>query len=140
MSESPVVVVPTPHAPPVAGPYSPAVRAGDWLVLAGQLGLDPESGALVAGGVEAEARRALANVAAVLGDAGVTWAHVAKVTIYLTDLTMFPLVNRCYEEAVGAHRPARTTVGVAALSLGAGVEIECWARTTGEPTTGKEET
>ncbi len=123
-----VVVVPTPSAPPVAGPYSPAVRAGEWLVLAGQLGLDPASGALVAGGPEAEARQALANVAAILADGGAAWADVAKVTIYLTDLTVFPLVNACYEEAIGAHRPARTTIGVAALPLGATVEVECWAR------------
>ncbi len=122
-----VEVVATPSAPPVAGPYSPAVRAGEWLVLAGQLGLDPASGALVAGGAEAEARQALANVAAILGDAGATWTDVAKVTIYLTDLTVFPLVNACYEEAVGAHRPARTTIGIAALPLGATVEVECWA-------------
>jgi len=118
--------VPTPSAPPVAGPYSPAVRAGDWLVLAGQLGLDPATGALVAGGAPAEARQALANVGAILRDCGAEWDDVAKVGIFLTDLASFATVNALYEEAVGAHRPARTTLEVAALPAGAAVEIECW--------------
>jgi 2-iminobutanoate/2-iminopropanoate deaminase len=117
--------VPTPSAPPVAGPYSPAVRAGDWLVLAGQVGFGPD-GTLVAGGVEAEARQALANVAAVFADCGTDWSHVARTTLYLTDLGNFATVNALYEGAIGAHRPARTTVGVAALPAGAAVEIECW--------------
>jgi 2-iminobutanoate/2-iminopropanoate deaminase len=118
--------LPTPSAPPVAGPYSPAVRAGDWIVLAGQLGLG-DDGALAVGGATAQARRALANVAAVLGDCGASWADVAKTTLFLTDLAEFPAVNAVYEEALGAHRPARTTVQVAALPAGASIEVECWA-------------
>ena len=118
--------LPTPSAPPVAGPYSPAVRAGDWIVLAGQLGLGND-GALVAGGTEAQARQALANVAAVLADCGASWGHVAKVTLFLTDLTEFPAVNAVYAETLGSHRPARTTVQVAALPAGASIEVECWA-------------
>jgi 2-iminobutanoate/2-iminopropanoate deaminase len=118
--------VATPSAPPVAGPYSPAVRADDWLVLAGQLGLDPATGSLVEGGVEAEARQALANVGAVLSDCQAEWSDVAKVGIFLTDLGNFAAVNALYEESVGSHRPARTTVGVAALPAGARIEIECW--------------
>jgi 2-iminobutanoate/2-iminopropanoate deaminase len=118
--------VPTPSAAPVAGPYSPAVRAGDWLVLSGQIGLDPASGSLVAGGVEAEAVQVLANVGAVLSDCHARWSDVAKVGIFLTDLGNFAAVNALYEEAVGGHRPARTTVGVATLPAGAGIEIECW--------------
>ena len=118
--------LPTPSAPPVAGPYSPAVRAGDWIVLAGQLGLG-DDGALVAGGTEAQARQALANVSRVLGDCGASWSDVAKVTLFLIDLGDFPTVNALYEEALGAHRPARTTVAVAGLPAGASVEIECWA-------------
>jgi 2-iminobutanoate/2-iminopropanoate deaminase len=118
--------VPTPSAPPVAGPYSPAVRAGDWVVLAGQLGLDPATGSLVDGGVEAEARQALANVGAVLSDCQAEWSDVAKVGVFLTDLGNFAAVNVLYEEVVGGHRPARTTVGVAALPAGARIEIECW--------------
>jgi len=121
-----VHAVPTPSAPPVAGPYSPAVRAGDWIVLSGQLGLGTDGG-LVAGGTDAQARQALVNVAAVLGDCGASWVDVAKVAMFLTDLSELPGVNALYEDALGAHRPARTTVGVAALPAGASIEIECWA-------------
>ena len=117
--------VPTPSAPPVAGPYSPAVRAGDWIVLAGQVGFGAD-GKLVAGGVEAETHQVLANLAAVFADCGTGWGHVARATIFLTDLGNFATVNALYEGAIGAHRPARTTIGVAALPAGASVEIECW--------------
>lgn len=119
--------VPTPNAPPVAGPYSPAVRAGDWLVLAGQVGLDPATGKFADRGAGAETRQVMSNIAAVLGDCGASFADVAKVTIFLTNLTDFGAVNEAYGEAVGEHRPARTTVGVAALPAGARVEIEVWA-------------
>ena len=123
----PVVPVPTPSAPPVAGPYSPSVRAGDWLVLAGQVGLDPATGKMVDGGVEAQARRVLANIAAVLGDCGASMTDVAKSTIFVTDIGDFALVNAIYGEAFGDHCPARSTVQVAALPGGAEVEIEVWA-------------
>ena len=119
--------VPTPHAPVPAGPYSPAVRAGDWLVLSGQIGLDPATGTLVTGGVEAEAAQVLANIGAVLGDCGADWADVAKVAIFLTDIGNFAAVNALYERTMGGHRPARTTVAVAGLPAGAAVEMECWA-------------
>ena len=122
---SAVEPLPTPSSPPVAGPYSPAVRAGDWIVLAGQVGFAAD-GKLVTGGIEAEARQVLANIAAVLGDCGTDWGHVARATIFLTDLGNFATVNALYEGAIGAHRPARTTIGVAALPGGAAVEIECW--------------
>ena len=118
---------PTPNAPPVAGPYSPAVRAGDWLVLAGQVGLDPASGAMVEGGVEAQARQVLANVKAVLADCGASIAQVAKTTVFVTSMSDFATVNAVYAEAFGEHRPARSTVQVAALPGGAEVEIETWA-------------
>jgi 2-iminobutanoate/2-iminopropanoate deaminase len=117
--------VSTPNAPPVAGPYSPAVRAGDWIVLAGQVGVDPATGALVPGGAAAEADQVLANVAAVLGDCGATWPDVAKVTIFLAgSMEHFAAVNERYAAALGEHRPARSTVAVAALPVGAAVEIE----------------
>jgi 2-iminobutanoate/2-iminopropanoate deaminase len=119
--------VPTPSAPPVAGPYSPAVRAGDWLVLAGQVGIDPATGKLAPGGTEAEARQVLANIGAVLADCGSGWPDVAKVNIFLVDMAEFPVVNAIYEEAIGTHRPARSTVAVVALPAGARVEIETWA-------------
>ena len=119
--------VPTPSAPPAAGPYSPAVRAGDWLVLAGQVGLDPASGGIVDGGVEAQARQVLANIEAVLADCGAKLTDVAKTTVFVTDIAQFGTVNAVYAEACGDHRPARSTVQVAALPGGAEVEIEAWA-------------
>jgi 2-iminobutanoate/2-iminopropanoate deaminase len=123
----PVHPVPTPSAPAVAGPYSPAVRAGDWLVLAGQVGLDPATGRIAEGGFEAQARQVLANIAAVLADCGATISDVAKTTIFVTDISHFPAVNAVYAEAFGDHRPARSTVEVSALPGGALVEIEAWA-------------
>jgi 2-iminobutanoate/2-iminopropanoate deaminase len=118
--------VPTPHASPL-GPYSPAVRAGDWIVGAGQIGVDPETGALVPGGLVAEARQALRNVGAVLADCGCGWGDVAKVTLFVAGPAEgMPEVNRAYQEVIGDHRPARSTVGVAWLPLGASFEIEVW--------------
>lgn len=119
--------VPTPNAPPVAGPYSPAVRAGDWLVLAGQVGFDPATGSIVEGGAGAQAAQALANVAAVLSDCGASFADVAKTTVFVTDIGEFAAVNAVYAEAFGDHRPARSTVEVSALPAGASVEVEVWA-------------
>jgi 2-iminobutanoate/2-iminopropanoate deaminase len=118
--------VPTPSAPAVAGPYSPAVRAGDWIVCAGQVGLDPATNKIVVG-VEAQARQVMANIAAVLGDCGISLADVAKTTVFVTDIAQFALVNAVYAEAFGDHRPARSTVQVSALPGGAEVEIEVWA-------------
>jgi 2-iminobutanoate/2-iminopropanoate deaminase len=123
----PVEPVPTPSAPPAAGPYSPAVRAGDWIVLAGQVGLDPAGGGIVGGGLEAQARQALANIAAVLADCGAALTDVAKTTVFVIDISQFGVVNAVYAEAFGDHRPARSTVQVAALPGGAKVEIEVWA-------------
>jgi 2-iminobutanoate/2-iminopropanoate deaminase len=117
--------IPTPSAPPPAGPYSPAVRAGDWIVLSGQLGLGPD-GALVAGGVAGQAEQALENVGAVLADSGAGWRDVVRVAMFLTDLGAMPAVNAAYEAVLGGHRPARTTIGVAALPAGAAIEIEAW--------------
>jgi 2-iminobutanoate/2-iminopropanoate deaminase len=123
----PVEPVATPNAPPVAGPYSPAVRAGDWLVLAGQVGFDATSGALAPGGAAAEAHQAMANIATVLGDCGASLTDIAKATVFVTDLGDFGPVNEAYSAALGEHRPARSTVQVAALPAGARVEIEVWA-------------
>jgi 2-iminobutanoate/2-iminopropanoate deaminase len=122
----PVTPVPTPNAPPVAGPYSPAVRAGDWLVLAGQVGLDPATGKL-ADGVESQAQQVIANIRAVLADCGASLADVAKSLVFVTDLGDFGTINAVYGDAFGDHRPARSTVQVAALPAGALVEIEVWA-------------
>jgi 2-iminobutanoate/2-iminopropanoate deaminase len=102
------------------------VRAGEWLVLAGQIGLDPATGSL-ADGVAAQTRQVLANVAAVLGDCGAALTDVAKTTVFLVDMGDFGAMNEVYADVFGGHRPARTTVGVAALPAGARVEIEVWA-------------
>jgi 2-iminobutanoate/2-iminopropanoate deaminase len=119
--------VPTPSAPPVVGPYSPAVRAGDWLVLAGQVPLDPTSGHFVDGDARVQIRRVLDNIGAVLRDAGAFVTDIAKVTVFVTDLSDFAAMNEVYGEFFGRHRPARSTVQVAALPGGAKVEIEAWA-------------
>jgi 2-iminobutanoate/2-iminopropanoate deaminase len=119
----------TPSQPWAAGPYSTAVRAGDWIVCSGQVGIDPATGNVVRGGIEPQARQALANVTAVLSDAGATWADVAKVTLFVG--TMSPqsmeAVNAVYTEVIGDHLPARSTIGVAWLPMGAVFEVEVWA-------------
>jgi 2-iminobutanoate/2-iminopropanoate deaminase len=120
--------VDTPSAPPALGPYSPAVRVGKWVVLSGQLGLDPATGALVDGGTEQQARQALANISAILGDCGLTLHDVVKATVFVTDLGEFTTVNSVYAAAFGDHKPARSTVQVAALPGGGSVEIEVWAK------------
>lgn len=119
--------VSTDTAPKAIGPYSQAVRAGDFLFLSGQVALDPATGVLVSGGVEAETKQVLANLTAVLAAGGVTWAEVVRTTIYLTDLGDFATVNRLYGEVTGAVPPARATVQVAALPRGAVVEIDAIA-------------
>lgn len=116
----------TPSAPPAAGPYSPAVRAGDWIVLAGQGGFDPETGA-VADGVEAQTRQTLENVRRILADCGASPADVAKTTVFLADMDEFGAMNAVYAEAFGDHKPARTTVEAARLPFDIRVEIEVWA-------------
>jgi 2-iminobutanoate/2-iminopropanoate deaminase len=118
--------VSTPNAPPAAGPYSPAVAAGDWLCLAGQVGLDPATGK-IEGDAEAQTRQVLANITAVLGDCGATLRDVAKTTVFLIDMADFAAMNGVYGEAFAGHKPARSTIGVAALPGGAKVEIEVWA-------------
>jgi 2-iminobutanoate/2-iminopropanoate deaminase len=112
------------NAPRALGPYSQAVEVDGWLYLSGQVGLDPATGELVAGGFEAETRQVLKNLEAVLAAAGCTFANVVRTGIYLTDLTNFPSLNTLYAEAMGDHRPARSTVQVAALPKGAQVEID----------------
>jgi len=122
-----VTPVPTPSAPPVAGPYSPAVRAGDWLVLAGQVPQDPATGQFITGDAKAQAQRVLDNIVAVLDDCGASLSDIAKTTVFVTDLADFGVMNEVYATAFGDHRPARSTVQVAALPGGAKVEIEAWA-------------
>jgi 2-iminobutanoate/2-iminopropanoate deaminase len=107
------------------GPYTPIVRAGDWLVCSGQLGL--RDGEMVAGGVAAQLTVAIDNLASLLTGAGAGLADVAKTTVFLTDMADFAEMNDAYVEAFGDHRPARSAIAVAGLPLGALVEIEAWA-------------
>ena len=116
-------VVSTPNAPAAIGPYSQAIRAGQFVFASGQLGLDPATGDLREG-IEAQTRQALANLQAVLSEAGATVANVVKTTIFLADLSHFATVNQLYGEVFGHEPPARSTVQVAALPKGGLVEIE----------------
>lgn len=111
-------------APKAIGPYSQAVVAGGFVFASGQIALDPATGQLVAGGIDAQARRVFANLAAVLAAAGSSLQRAVKVTVYLTDLAHFGTVNAIYEEAFGGARPARSTVQVAALPRGAAIEVD----------------
>ncbi len=115
---------PSKPAAPV-GPYTPAVRAGDWLVCSGQVPL--RDGKLVEGGIGEATRQCVANVRALLESHGARLDQVVKTTVFLTDMADYPAMNEAYMEAFGAHRPARSAVAVAGLPLGAPVEIEAWA-------------
>lgn len=117
-------VIRTDRAPAAIGTYSQAVRAGGFVFLSGQIGLDPASGELVTGDVEAEIRRVFANLAAVAEAAGATLGDVVKLTVYLLDLGDYAAVNEIMSEFFDAPYPARAAVGVAALPRGARVEVE----------------
>ena len=119
-----VRTVHTDQAPAAIGPYSQGTIGGGLFFSAGQIALDPATGQIVPGDVEAQTRRVLANLAAVLEAAGTDWSRVLKVTVYLQDMADFPRVNDIYAEAVGDARPARSTVQVSALPRGALVEID----------------
>ncbi|HEX8385426.1 MAG TPA: RidA family protein [Rubricoccaceae bacterium] len=113
-----------PDAPAAVGPYSAAVRAGGFVFCSGQTPLDPATGRLVEGDLADQTRRVFANVTAVLSAAGLTLADVVKSTVFLTTMDDFAAMNAVYAEAFGDHRPARSTVAVAGLPVGARVEIE----------------
>jgi len=116
------------HAAPAAiGPYSQAVALGDLVFCSGQVGIDPASGTMVEGGIEAETRRVLDNLREVLAAAGLKLTDVVKTTVFLVSLTDFETVNRIYGEHFSAPHPARSTVQVAALPRHARVEIEAIA-------------
>lgn len=117
-------IISTKGAPAAIGPYSQAVRSGQSVYLSGQIALDPATGQLVEGGIEAQARRALENLAAVAAAAGGSLGDCVKLTIYVTDMASFPQVNAAMEEFFVAPFPARATVGVASLPRGALFEID----------------
>jgi 2-iminobutanoate/2-iminopropanoate deaminase len=118
-----VAEVGPPSAP--IGPYRPAVAAGGWIVVSGQLGL--ADGELVPGGTGPELTQAIANLAAVLRTQGAALSSVVKTTVFLTDMGDFSIMNDAYVAAFGDHRPARSAIGVVALPRGGAVEIEAWA-------------
>lgn len=118
----------TDAAPKAIGPYSQAVVDGDLLFASGQIPLDPQSGELLSGSIEAAAERIFDNLAAVLKEAGITFDHVVKTTVYLTRTEDFPAMNAVYAKRFGDHRPARSTVTVAGLPKGAPLEIDLIAR------------
>jgi len=111
-------------AKPVS-PYTPVVRAGDWLIVSGQVGL--ADGKLVSGGLEGELRQALTNLRGHLEANGASLSDVVKTTVFLRHMSDYAIMNEVYTGGFGDHRPARSAVGVAELPLGALVEVEAWA-------------
>jgi 2-iminobutanoate/2-iminopropanoate deaminase len=118
----------TDDAPKAIGPYSQSVVEGGFLFASGQIPLDPKSGDLVSGGIEASTERVLDNMEAVLRSAGLAFEDVVKTTVFLVRSEDFPAMNAVYARRFGDHRPARSTVIVAALPRGATVEIDLIAR------------
>ena len=116
-------IISTPDAAQAIGPYSQAIKAGGLIFTSGQIALKP-GGEFVAGGVEAQTRQVLKNLAAILKEAGATLQDAVKTTIFLVDMGDFAAVNEIYAAAFGEHKPARSTVQVAKLPKGALVEIE----------------
>jgi 2-iminobutanoate/2-iminopropanoate deaminase len=117
-------IISTSEAPAAIGPYSQAVRSGNFLFCSGQIPLDPKSGQIVSGDIATQTRRVLDNVGAVLKAEGLTFENIVKTTIFLTDLGDFQTVNETYGSYFKQQPPARSTVQVSALPKGAKVEIE----------------
>ncbi len=117
-------IIHTDHAPRAVGPYSQAVTWNNMLFASGQIGLDPHSGKLAGDSVEIQTMRLTQNLSFVLRSAGASKHNILKVTIFLTNMDDFAKVNKLYAEWLDDHRPARSTVGVASLPLGAKVEME----------------
>ena len=123
-------VISTDAAPAAAGPYSQAIRAGELVFTAGQLGIDPATGELIGDDVQAQADRSLANVRAILEAAGSGLDRLVKVTVYLADIADWPAVNEVYAREVPQPFPARSAFAVRDLPKGARVEIEAVATVT----------
>jgi 2-iminobutanoate/2-iminopropanoate deaminase len=117
----------TTQAPAAIGPYSQALRVGNWLFVSGQIGLLPDSGELIGGTLVDQARQALRNLQNILTAAGCTRDHVVSVDVFLTDMSQFGAFNTVYEEFFGGHKPVRAVVEVKGLPRGAMVEIKCLA-------------
>jgi 2-iminobutanoate/2-iminopropanoate deaminase len=117
-------IITAPSAPTAIGPYSHAVRTGNLLFCSGQIPIHPQTGKIQETDVEGQMRQVLANVEAVLSGAGLAMWNVVKATMFLQDMDDFPKVNALYAAAFGAHKPARSTIQIAKLPLGALVELE----------------
>lgn len=113
-----------PNVPAAVGPYSQAVKQGGLLFCSGQIPINPAAGKVEAADVEGQARQVLANISALLASQGLAMTDVIKATVFLQSMADFPKVNPIYEAAFGGHKPARSTVAVAGLPLGALIEIE----------------
>lgn len=123
-----VKTIQTEAAPAAIGPYSQATIAGGFLFTAGQIPLDVATSDIVPGDIVAQSRKVMQNLSAVLTAAGLGWGDVVKTTVFLVDMADFPRFNDVYAEALGDARPARSTVQVAALPRGVGVEVELIAK------------
>ena len=131
MSAQNKTAIATKEAPAAIGPYTQAIRVGDTLFTSGQIGLDPATGAMVEGGIEAQTTRVLENLKAVLGEAGLDLVHVVKTTVFLKSMSDFAAMNAIYAKYLapeGVVPPARSTVAVAGLPKDALVEIEVIAK------------
>ncbi len=117
-------IIQTENAPKAIGPYVQAIKANGFLFTSGQVGLEPRTGKLVEGDVATQTRQVFENLKAVLEAGGTSLERAVKVSVYLADMADFPKMNEVFAEYVGKNRPARTTVGVAQLPLGARVEID----------------
>ena len=113
------------EAPRPVGPYTPIVRAGDWLVVSGQVGL--LDGRIVSGGVTGEMTQSLRNLEAQLASEGAQLSDVVKTTVFLRHMSDYTQMNEAYTAVFGDHRPARSAIGISELPLGALVEVEAWA-------------
>ncbi|MBC7983094.1 MAG: RidA family protein [Candidatus Obscuribacterales bacterium] len=120
-------IITTPNAPQAIGTYSQGVKCGNTLYVSGQIPLDPVTGQLIGGDMETQIRRVFDNLKAILNAAGADFSHVAKLNVFLTDLSHFGLVNKVMSEYFREPYPARAAIGVAALPKGAQVEMDCIA-------------
>ena len=120
-------IIQTEQAPAAIGPYSQAIRIGDFLYTSGQIALDPDSGIFLSGEIEEETEQTLKNISAILQAGGVNFENVIKTTVYLSDLNDFTRMNQVYEKYFSKNKPARACVQVAALPKGARIEIDAIA-------------
>jgi 2-iminobutanoate/2-iminopropanoate deaminase len=127
MSDPIKEIIKTDRAPKAIGPYSPGVRANCFIFTAGQLGIIPETGNIIEGGIENETRQALQNIQQILETAGSSLSLIVKTTVFLRDMAEFGLMNTVYAEFFMENPPARTTVQIVALPKGGAVEIEAIA-------------